>query len=474
MPGAAASSENFVPKWRPRSRKSGPHKLAGSRVPAKVRAITVKQKFFSTGLLVLGAFSCLGDVGDDEYAGILARYGKIHTVAGRGLVDSNGGNDWLESYEGGPARDAELSEAHNAQADVLGNIYIVDKDAHAVRKVTTDGTIHRVAGTNVAGDGSDETQPGVQCALSIPNGLDVHPDGTCFIFDTGNQKIRRLDPDGRITTVFNDPGASFVGRGLWANAQGSVIYYASGTEVREWTSSVGVRVLADGFSGGLANLTVDPQGRVVVADRTAHSVYRVESDGTKTRIAGNGLATGGGDGQPAIETAMEEVRGVAFAPSGGFFTCTHRGSDVWFVDTNGIAHLFINGVRNSSPFSGEGTVASGAGVKLSEVRAINLTPAGDLIVTQSDESTVRIVENVLGPMLGPIRLEIDQGVLRVTWSSAWDGGALQRTGDLAPPQWLTVLAVAASGRQELWADPNWQSQSKSFFQLVPAFRWPAP
>jgi hypothetical protein len=448
--------------------------LAGDPSSARVEAIIVKQKLLPTGILALGTFWCLADTGGDEYAGILARYGKIHTVAGRGLTDSNGGNDWLESYEGGPASEAELSEAHNAQADVFGNIYIVDKDAHAVRKVTTDGTIHRVAGTNVAGDGSDETQPGAECALSIPNGLDVHPDGTCFIFDTGNQKIRRLDPDGRITTVFTDPAASLVGRGLWANAEGSVIYYASGAEVREWTSASGVRVLADGFSGGLANLTVDPQGRVVVADRTAHAVYRVEPDGTKTRIAGNGLTTGGGDGQPAIETAMEEVRGVAFAPSGGFFTCTHRGSDVWFVDTNGIAHLFINGVRNSSPFSGEGTVASSAGVKLSEVRAINLTPGGDLIITQSDESTVRIVENLLAPAIEPIRLGIDAGALEVRWSSAWDGGALQRTGDLAPPQWFTVLAVAASGRQELWADPNWQSQSRSFFRFVPAFRWPAP
>jgi sugar lactone lactonase YvrE len=437
----------------------------------------VKQKLILIGIVVLGTCSCFGDVvntGGDEYARIVARYGKIHTIAGRGALDSNGGNDWLESYEGGPARDAELSEAHNAQADVFGNIYIVDKDAHAVRKVTTDGAIHRVAGTNVAGDGTDDPQPGAECALSIPNGLDVHPDGTCFIFDTGNRKIRRLDPDGRISTIFQDPALSLVGRGLWANADGSVIYYANATEVREWTSSGGVRVLADGFSGGLANLTVDPQGRVVVTDRTAHSVYRVEADGTKTRIAGNGSATGGGDGQPAIETALEEVRGVAFVPSGGFFACTHRGSDVWFIDTNGIAHLFISGVRNSDPFSGEGTLASSAGVKLSEVRAINLTPAGDLIITQSDESTIRIVENLCPPAIGPIRLEIQEGLLQIQWSSAWDGGALERTVDLIPPQWFPVLAVAASGGQERWVDPDWRSRSRSFFRFVPAVRWPAP
>jgi hypothetical protein len=437
-------------------------------------SLDVKLTCFHTGLLALGIHGCLADAGGDEYAQMLARYGRIHTIAGRGALDSNGGNDWLESFEGGPARDAELSEAHNAQADVFGNIYIVDKDSHALRKVTPDGTIHRVAGMNVAGDGTDEPQAGPECALSGPNGLHVHPDGTCFIFDVGNRKIRRLDPDGRIVTVFHDPTLSPVGRGVWASSEGSLIYYASGTEVREWTASGGVRVLADGFSGGLANLTVDPQGRVVVTDRTAHSVYRLEPDGSKTRIAGNGSSTGGGDGQPALDTALEEVRGVAFVPSGGFFACTHRGSDVWFIDANGIAHLFMSGTRNSDPFAGEGTAASSAGNKLSEVRAINLTPAGDLIITHSDESTVRVVENLPPPAIGPLLLKIEESVLRIEWSSSWDGGSLERTVDLAPAQWSTVMAVGASGGRERWLDPGWAGRSRSFFRFVPAVRWPAP
>jgi sugar lactone lactonase YvrE len=452
--------------------------LSGIKVLVSFEAnISVKPKLFSVGIMTLVIFSSTSTVVralGDEYALILARYGKIHTIAGRGAIDSNGGNDWLEAYEGGLARDAELSEAHNAQADVFGNIYIVDKDSHAVRKVATNGTIHRVAGINTTGDGGDDPQPGAECALSIPNGLDVHPDGTCYIFDTGNHKIRRLDPNGTISTVFTDPALSLVGRGLWASVDGSVIYYANGTDVREWTASSGIRVLADGFSGGLANLTVDPQGRVVVTDRTAHSVYRLETDGTKTRIAGNGLATGGGDGQPALETALEEVRGVAFVPSGGFFACTHRGSDVWFIDTNGIAHLFISGVRNSNPFNGEGMIASSAGDKLSEVRAINLTPGGDLIITQSDESTIRIVENLIPPTIEPLRLDVEQGVLQIRWSSAWDGGALEGTGNLSTPEWLPVLAVAAIGGSQRWSDSTWLSRSQSFFRFVPAVRWPAP
>lgn len=428
-------------------------------------------------ILVLGISHHLGNPSPaeaDEYSKILARYGRIHTIAGLGAIDSNGGNDWLESYEGGPARAAELSEAHNAQADVFGNVYIVDKDAHAVRKVTPDGTIHRVAGTNAAGDGDDGAQPGTDCALSGPNGIHVLPDGTCFIFDVGNRKVRRLNRDGTIITVFADPGLSFVGRGLWSNTEGTLIYYASGTEVREWTASDGVRVLAGGFSGGLANLTVDPQGRVVVTDRTVHSVFRLEPDQTVTRIAGNGSAGGGGDGQPAIETGLEEVRAIAFVPSGGYFVGTHRGSDVWFIDTNGIAHLFISGVRNSDPFAGEGTVASSPGNKLSEIRALNLTPAGDLIITHSDQSTIRIVENVLPPELVPLRLQVCPDALRLEWQTTWDGGSLERSSSLSPVQWLPLVAVSAANELHQWEDSAWQSRASSYFRFVPAVRWPAP
>ena len=413
---------------------------------------------------------------NEEFELLKMRYGKIHTIAGRGALDSNGGNDWREEYEGGPAREAELSEAHNAQADVFGNVFIVDKDSHAVRKVRPDGTIIRVAGTNVAGDGGDEPQPGTECALSGPNGLYVQLDGTCFIFDTGNRKIRRLSPQGEISTVLQDPTLSFVGRGLWANEAGTQIYYASGAEVRVWTRDGGTRVVASGFSGALANLTVDPQGRLVVTDRSAHSVFRIETSGEVTRIAGNGTTSGGGEGRPAVETGLEEARGVAFFPDGSFLVCTHRGSDLWFVDSEGIAHLFINGVRNSNPRAGEGTVASDLGAKLSEVRAVNITPAGDIILTQSDESNVRIVENLAPISVGPPAVLLPEALngLRVQWLSSSEASVLEWTGSLLSEPWRVATIVGATSNGATWTDLDWPHPEGRFFRVRPAVRWPAP
>ena len=78
--------------------------------------------------------------------------------------------------EGGLALDAELSRPHMTMADVAGNLYIADKDAHAIRKVTTDGIIHTIAGTNTAGFNGDGL--GIDVQLSAPNGLYTMPDGT--------------------------------------------------------------------------------------------------------------------------------------------------------------------------------------------------------------------------------------------------------------------------------------------------------
>ena len=79
-----------------------------------------------------------------------------------------------------------------------------DKDAHAIRKVTLDGVIVTVAGTNQAGDDGDTPGPGTERRLSSPNGLWVRDDGTLYILDLGNSKIRRLGTDGVLTTLVSD------------------------------------------------------------------------------------------------------------------------------------------------------------------------------------------------------------------------------------------------------------------------------
>jgi hypothetical protein len=130
----------------------------------------------------------------------------------------------------------------------------------------------------------------------------------------------------------------------------------------------------------------------VVTDRGAHRVYRLDSQGNRTVIAGNGSTVGGGDGQAATNTALNEVRGVWFLPSGAFLVATHRGSQVWYVDTDGHIHLFLNGDRNGA-HAGDGTwFYNPAEPRVSECRAITMDFAGNLLITENDVGYIRKIE----------------------------------------------------------------------------------
>ena len=318
---------------------------------------------------------------------LVETFDVLETVAGTALVVGGGVNGWQSDMENGPALDAELSRPHMAMADWLGNIYIADKDAHAIRLVRPDGEIETIAGTNVAGFNGDGD--GFDTRLNAPNGLYTFPNGTTYILDLGNSLIRRLSVDGELTTVVEDPFGMTIGRGLWVSPDESTIFYSSGTQVRQWTEDDGVTIYASGFSG-LGNLTIDPAtGDVVVTDRVAHSVYRIFEPDDYEQIAGNGFKSGGGGGLPALQVGLDEVRGIQFHPEGGYFLATHDGGQVWFVDDDDIIHLLIDGDDKRSTNGGDGLPLTSPGRKISEPRAVALAPNGDLLVTENDGGYIR-------------------------------------------------------------------------------------
>lgn len=325
-----------------------------------------------------------------EKAKILYRtYGKLSTIAGKGEIRGKGENGWLESYEGGKAVDAELSRPHFSMTDVDGNIFIADKDAHAIRKITTDGLIFTIAGTNKAGNGPDEGK-GIETSLSSPNGLWVSNSGIVYILDLGNKKVRRLEGDGDISTLFSVSDGFGLGRGLWVQDDEQLAYVACTDHINKWTPSGGVTSFSDGFIG-LGNLIVDTNGYLVVTDRGGHLVYRIDENGGKVVIAGNGETEGGGSGKPALESALNGVRGIWFLNDNSFFLATHAGSQVWYVDTDGILNLFLDGHPDHS-HSGDGEAFNSSGYKISEVRAVSIDLKGNLIITESDFGFLRMVE----------------------------------------------------------------------------------
>ena len=323
------------------------------------------------------------------FSNLCASYSTLRTIAGKGDIGIDGFNAWEAQFEGGWATDAELSRPHMAMGDDAGNVYIADKDAHAIRKVTPAGRIFTAAGMNEPGDDGDSAGPATRRHLVSPNGLWVRGDGTFYILDMGNGKVRKVSPGGVMTTLFKVSGGIDDGRGLWVSEDETLAYVASGASVKRWTPNGGLKTYESGFKE-LGNIAVDSAGRLVVTDRADHRVYRISNNGNKSVIAGNGELTGGGDGELAKDTALPGVRGIWFFPTGGYFLATHEGSQIWYVDTSGIIHLFVDGQRQAH--DGDGDYFRSPGFKVSEVRAITMDREGNLLITENDVGFIRKID----------------------------------------------------------------------------------
>jgi hypothetical protein len=146
----------------------------------------------------LGNLYISGD--DDQMIRKVATNGIITTFAGGGI-----------SGDGGPATNAELNLPTCAVLDAIGNLYINDLGDNRIRKVGTNGTIATFAGGGaVRGPFSGDGGPATNAVFDNPCGVALDASGNLYISDNINNRVRRVDKNGIITTVAG-AGPSFIG-----------------------------------------------------------------------------------------------------------------------------------------------------------------------------------------------------------------------------------------------------------------------
>jgi len=325
------------------------------------------------------------------FSNLVASYGILRTVAGNGTGSVDGVNYWQPVFEGAPATNAALSRPHFAMADNAGNIFIADKDSHSVLKVTTDGIVHTVAGTHTPGNGPDSPTNGTEVHLKAPNGLWVRADGTVYVLDTGNGKIRRLGTNSVMTTLVADGNGITAGRGLWVRDDEGLAYYSDNPDVKKWMPGGSLSTLNNKSFVDLGNLVVDSANNVIVTDRGANRVYRLHGDGSRDPIAGNGTANNVVDGAIALNTGLYGVRGVWALPNGGYLLGTHEGSQILYLDAGGVIHVFVDGALGNV-HAGDGDYFYSSGLKVSEVRSISVDSRGNVLITENDYGYVRRID----------------------------------------------------------------------------------
>jgi uncharacterized protein (TIGR03437 family) len=255
--------------------------------------------------------------------------GTITTVAGNGVAGFSG--------DGLLAIDAQLYYPEKVFLDAVGNLYIADTINYRVRKVSPGGIITTVAGTGVArfsGDGGPAT------AASFYAPRDVVPDstGSLFIADWGNNRIRKVDSNGIISTIAGNGAYRFSGDG--GPATSALLQLAFPTEV---------------FVVGVA---VDALGNLYLADCNNHRVRRVGADGIINTVAGNGTAGFSGDGGPAVNAQIGYPKGLAVDGNRNLYIADRWNGRIRKVSPDGIIATAAG--TGSGVFSGDGGPATRA------------------------------------------------------------------------------------------------------------------
>jgi DNA-binding beta-propeller fold protein YncE len=237
---------------------------------------------------------------------------RIRRIDGKGIITTVAGSG-RGAYAGdsGPAAKASLNNPQGIAPGRDGSLYIADTYNHVVRRVDPKGIISTFAGTaaGLAGDGGP-----ANCAqLSLPTDVAVGPDGTVYISDAGNNRIRRVDPAGFIDTVLGTgPGSGTAGAGFGGD----------GGPARD------ARIFA------AAGLACGPSGDVFIADTGNHRV-RLISKGVITTIAGSGTAEFSGDGGSAPAAALYSPQKLALGKNGILYIADRANHRVRRVDTSG-------------------------------------------------------------------------------------------------------------------------------------------
>jgi hypothetical protein len=251
--------------------------------------------------------------------------GIIRTVAGSGPTGV------LPAYfsgDGGPATLAQMNYASDVVVDVQGNLFISDGGNLRIRKVSPNGVITTVAGNGTKGYSGDNG-PATLAAITQPGQLAVDATGSLFFVDYYNNRIRRVSPDGTITTVAGNGKDGFSGDG-------------------------GPATLAS-LSEPLG-IAIDPQGNLLISDSYNGRIRIVSKQGTITTVAGTGQFFSSGDGGPASAASLLRPGKIAVDRSGNIYVLEK--TKVRKFAVGGIINTFAG--TSTGGFSGDGGPALSA------------------------------------------------------------------------------------------------------------------
>jgi hypothetical protein len=261
-----------------------------------------------------------------------------------------------------------------------GNLLISESSSHVVRQVRND-TLLSFVGTGIAQFGGDRG-PGSDANLSNPVGIAFDGEGNLYIADELNQRIRKVDTDGIITTI---AGSGDPDRGGFQGDGGSAI---------------------DARVNRPSAVAVDAENNLYIADTENHRIRKVDTNGIITTIAGTGIDGFSGDGGPAILAQINSPRGIVVDNQGNLFIADSENHRIRLLNLASGLIQTVGGTGFAQLDLEEGGALA---VSLNNPQGLSIGPTGTILIADRSNHRIRelTVQFDLATLFAPREKTID-------------------------------------------------------------------
>lgn len=296
-------------------------------------------------------------------------------------------------FTDGASTTAQFSDGFALTTDNAGTIYIYDN--YSIRKITSTGTVTTLAGY-MPGYSGFVNGTGSAAKFNSLRGGTVDDSGNVFVLDNGNDAIRKITPQGVVTTFASGLPCSLSGGHLLYHPNTNIymalptcdrIYQVTSAGVITVFAGSGADGSADGTSAtatftNLRRMAINTNGDIIIADN--HGLRKVTMSGTVTTYAGS-VGTSGNVNGASATARFTDVASVVVDSSNNVYVGRQNGGEIRKITSDGVVSLFVGDHDNNYQY----TDSSGTAVRLGNPRSMVIDPLNNIYFCDSVNYSIR-------------------------------------------------------------------------------------
>ena len=328
----------------------------------------------------------------------------IRKITPAGVVSTLAGLPGSPGSTDGDGNNAQFNSPVGIAVDGAGDVYVADQLNSTIRKITPDGSVSTLAG--LAGTTGARDGAAADALFNHPSGVAADCFGNVYVADTGNQIIRKIAADGTVSTIAGITGTAGA------------------------TDGAGSGALFNNPMG----IAVDLLGNSYVADQNSATIRKITLDGMVTTLAGLAGVTGSSDGIGA-GALFSYPAGLAVDAEGNVYVADRNNSNVRQISPAGVVSTLAGAAGTNGVIDG-----ASASALFSFPTAVAVDDTGLVYVADTYANTIRLIRSA-PPQAPVLRLSLVAGQLILSWTSSATGFALETRGALSPEgSWVPVTS----------------------------------